>query len=82
LYSAQTDASPIVERCLLSIRPDVSALLLATDCEAEALELQESLRDRLRKMTEDALEDRELERRKLAAEHMLRRRMRQMRRGG
>ena len=60
---------------MLSIRPDVSALLLATDCEAEALELQESLRDRLRKMTEDALEDRELERRKLAAEHMLRRRM-------
>jgi predicted NACHT family NTPase len=36
LYSAQTDASPIVERCLLSIRPDGSALLLATDCEAEA----------------------------------------------
>src|SRR3954468_19374104 len=35
------------------VRPDVSALLLATDCEAEALELQESLRDRLRKMTEE-----------------------------
>src|SRR5205085_2765029 len=78
LYSAQTDASPIIESCLASTRPDVGALLLATDCEVEALELREDLRERLRKITEEAVEDSEPERRRLAAEHMLARRIRDM----
>jgi energy-coupling factor transporter ATP-binding protein EcfA2 len=80
LYSAQADASPIVEKCLVSDRPVISALLLATDCEAEALKLRGDLRERLRKITEGAVEDLEPERRRLAAEHMLARRIRDMRR--
>lgn len=80
LYSAQADASPIIENILRPTRPDINALLLATDCEAEALELREDLRERLENVTEGAVEDSELERRRLAAEHMLARRIRNMKR--
>src|SRR5271166_145491 len=59
-------------------RPTVEALLLATDCEEEALELRVDLREKVRRITEGAVEDPELDRRQLAAEHMLARRFRNM----
>jgi hypothetical protein len=78
LYSAQADATPIVAQCLAPARPTVEALLLATDCEEEALELREELREKIRRIVEGALEDPEPDRRRLAAEHMLARRFRNM----
>ncbi len=52
--------------------------MLATDCEEEALELQPIVRERLRAVTEDALEAPDPERRRLAARHKLARRLRNM----
>ena len=78
LYSAQADATPIVEECLALERPTVEALLLATDCEEEALELHGDLREKIRRITEGSLEDPGPERRQLGAEHMLARRFRNM----
>ena len=78
LYAAQADASAIVEKCLSQKRPTLEAMLLATDCEKEALELRADLRDRLRKITEEAIEDLDPERRRRAAEYLLERRLRDM----
>jgi energy-coupling factor transporter ATP-binding protein EcfA2 len=78
LYAAQADATPIVEKCITAPRPSVEALMLATDCEAEALELRSELRERLSRITEAAIEDPEQDRRRLARRHMLARRSRNM----
>jgi hypothetical protein len=53
-------------------------LVLASDCEAEGLELRGDLRERLRRITDEAVEDNERARRQMAAEHMLARRVRNM----
>jgi energy-coupling factor transporter ATP-binding protein EcfA2 len=82
LYAAQADPSPIVEKCLISERPKVEELLLAADCDAEALELRSDLRQRLLRITDQAIDDEESERRRLAAEHKLTRRLREMVRVG
>ncbi|MFL6546785.1 MAG: NACHT domain-containing protein, partial [Candidatus Udaeobacter sp.] len=78
LYAAQSDASPILERCLLYERPALEVLLLAGDCEREALELAEHLRDRLKNITIGMVEDCEPHRRRHAAEYLLERRLREM----
>ena len=78
LYSAQADASLIVEKCLDQIRPSIETLVLAGDCENEALELRADLRERLQRITEDAVEDPDPQRRHLAAEYILHRRLRDM----
>jgi hypothetical protein len=57
LHAALADATPIVEKCLVHDHPAMEALLSATDCEKEALELRGNLRDRLRRITEGAAED-------------------------
>ena len=66
LYAAQADATEIVEKCLSEDRPGLEALLLATDCEQEAMELDGDLRDRLRSITEGAVEDKDPMRRQAA----------------
>ncbi len=78
LYAAQADASAIVERCLEQGHQSMEALLLATDCEQEALELRHDLRDRLLSITEGAVEDTDPDRRRHAAEYLLERRLRDM----
>lgn len=78
LYAAQGDASLIIEKCISVDSPTLSTLLLAADCENEALELRVDVRDRLRRITEQAIEDPEPERRRLAAEHLLARRIREI----
>lgn len=77
-YAAQADATAIVEKCLAEDRPGLEALLLATGCEKEALELRGDLRDRLRRITEGAVEDTDPIRRHQAAEYLLERRLRDM----
>jgi len=78
LYSALADATPLVEKCLAPERPTVTALILASECEAEALELRGDLHEKLRLLTECAAEDPNLELRKVVAEYMLARRNRYM----
>jgi energy-coupling factor transporter ATP-binding protein EcfA2 len=78
LYAAQADASPIVERCLAQERPSTEALLLAADCEREALQLRGDLRERLIRVTEGAVEDPSPVLRRQAAEYLLERRLREM----
>jgi hypothetical protein len=78
LYAAQADASAIVEVCLVGERPEVPALLLASDCANEALQLRADLRARLKKLTEEAVEDPDSERRLLAAEFLLAQRLNNM----
>jgi Sulfatase-modifying factor enzyme 1 len=53
-------------------------LTLATDFESEALHFEPSLRERLRRFTEDALENPDPELHVLAAEHMLAKRLQNM----
>jgi hypothetical protein len=78
LYAAQADATAIVEKCLTGDRPKLEELMLAADCEKEALELRGDLRDRLRRITEGAVEDKNPIRRRQAAEYLLERRLRDM----
>jgi hypothetical protein len=78
LYAAQADATAIVEKCLAEDRLELEALLLATDCEKEGLELRGELRDRLLRITEGAVEDADPIRRRQAAEYLLERRLRDM----
>jgi predicted NACHT family NTPase len=78
LYVAQADGSAVVSACIAQDRPPLEALLLATDCAREALELRTDLRDRLRHLTEESLEDSDPERRRLAAEVTLAQRLKNM----
>ena len=78
LYAAQADATPIVASCFAGNLPTVDVLLLAADCESEALQLRADLREELRLLTERAIEDPEPELRTLAAEYLLARRIRGM----
>jgi hypothetical protein len=56
----------------------VEVLLLATDLEACVSNIDPNLQERLRSITVAAIDDSDTERRKLAAEYMLARRMRKM----
>ena len=75
LFAAQADASPIVEACLEEPL-SVDALVLATDCEAEALQLRAEVRERLRSITDESIEDRTRPFQRVAAFIMLTRRLR------
>ncbi len=77
-YAAQADATPILEACLASPRPTVDALLLATDLETYSPNIKPDLQERLRSVTVTALDDADPERRRLAAEYLLARRVRRM----
>jgi hypothetical protein len=78
LYVAQASATGVVGACIRSDSPSVSRLLLASDCADEALELSSELRTRLAALTKQAVEDSDPQRRQLAAEVMLSRRLKSM----
>jgi predicted NACHT family NTPase len=58
LYAAQADASPIVEACLFwgNLSDQLEPLILAIDCEREALELRTDLRQEIRARTAAVVE--------------------------
>lgn len=76
LYAAQADPCLIIEKCLSSIT--LETLLLATDCEAEALEMREESRDQILRFTEEASKAPDSPYLIMAAECRLTRRMRHM----
>ncbi len=80
LYCAQADASEIVRVCLADDQPEITHLVLAQDIEDEAQTLDADLRHRLTGIIEDGLDCPDPERRRLAAEVRLRRRLREFQR--
>ncbi|MGH3912041.1 MAG: NACHT domain-containing protein [Pseudonocardiaceae bacterium] len=77
LYTAQSDADPIVQACLAS--SSVTALSLAFDCDNQGSELAPELRDRLDELLAAAFApDTDPERRRLVAGVLLTRHLRQL----
>jgi energy-coupling factor transporter ATP-binding protein EcfA2 len=78
LFSAQSDASLIITKCLMDEKPSVGKLVLAIECADEAREIQPALRTKLESILLQGIEDTDLERRKIVAEAQLALRMRRM----
>ena len=75
LYAAQADATPVLAACLKDEPPTVTALALALEVEAEALEAAPHVRRRLRTLLEEGAESEDPERRRVVAEALLSRRL-------
>lgn len=80
LYSAQTDATAIIEACLTSDNPSVPALSLTIECLMEAREVKPTIREKLENILIRGVEDEDVSRRKLVTEALLSIRQRRMRR--
>ncbi|MBZ0282737.1 MAG: NACHT domain-containing protein [Anaerolineae bacterium] len=78
LYSARADASAIIEACLAAEPPSITVLTLAVECRDEAREIDPTLREALENRVEKGLEDPDPDRRRLAAEVRLTRRLRSL----
>ncbi len=78
LYCAMADATPIIEACLASDSLSVSTLVLAFDCQKDALKLQPDVKARLDNILIQGMEDTDPQRQHIAAEVLLARRLRQM----
>jgi len=76
LYSAQTDATEIVEKCLE--KGSYSSLGLATDCLDEALKIDPALRDRLESVLDEKMESSDENARAMASKAKLASRLRWM----
>ncbi len=78
LYCAQADATPIIAACLAGEHPSVPALMLALDCQKEALEVQPAVLAQLNTLLDQGIEDADSEMRRIVAEALLARRLREM----
>jgi hypothetical protein len=78
LYAAQGDATPVVRACLEAAT--VEAMTLATECAEEARQLEWGLRQSVRDFVVAGLESSDPERRRLAAEVRLSRRLKTLQR--
>ena len=76
LYTAEADATAVLEACLLDDPPKVEALVLALECREEMQEAEEVVRNRLDKIVKDGVED--PERRRVCAEALLHMRLRNL----
>ena len=76
LYSAEADATPILEACLRDDPPEVGALVLALECREEMQEADEAVRRRLDEIVEQGVED--PQRWRVCAEALLQMRLRNM----
>ena len=56
LYTAEADATPVLEVCLRDDPPKVETLVLALECREEMQEADEKVRDRLDKIVNDGVE--------------------------
>ena len=74
LYCGLDDATALIRECLASSQPSADQILLATECLLGAKTVTHEARQLVRAVTIDALEDSDLQRRKLAAELLLIRR--------
>jgi hypothetical protein len=78
LYCAMADATSTIEACLASDSPSVPMLVLAFDCQKEALKLQPEAKARLETILSQGMEDDDPQRQHIAAEVLLARRLNQM----
>jgi energy-coupling factor transporter ATP-binding protein EcfA2 len=78
LYCAMADATPIIEACLVDNPPSIPALILAFDCQKDALTLQAQSKAHLETILSQGMEDTDTQRQHIAAEVLLARRLRQM----
>jgi energy-coupling factor transporter ATP-binding protein EcfA2 len=76
LYCAQADASPLIEACLNT--SSTNALILALECELEALFIQATVKRRVENVIVQSIESTDSERQRVAAEALLARRLRNM----
>ncbi len=78
LYCARADATPIVASCLRDIPPSLDRLILAIECDYEALKLDPDVRDHLRQIIEDGLDSEDANVQHVAAEALLRLRLKRL----
>ncbi len=78
LYCAQTDATRVIEACLNHTAPSISHLTLAFECQEEALKVQPTIKPQLDRVLEQGVEDTDPQRKKVIAETLLRRRLKEM----
>jgi tetratricopeptide (TPR) repeat protein len=71
LYAAQTDATPLIEKCLEQDPMPIPVLRLASYLLAEALEMKREIRVKLETTLRNAAESEDMERRALSAEAQL-----------
>lgn len=82
LYAAQTDATPIIKKCLEQDPMPIPILRLASNLLAEALEMKREIRAKLETTLRNAAEGEDMERRALSVEAQLSTRTRFMARLG
>jgi len=78
LYCAQADATAVIQACLAGSPPSVETLVLAYECDEEKLKLQPQIQAQLNAILKTGIEDADPERRRVIAEVLLTRRLRQM----
>ena len=78
LYCARADATPIVESCLRETPPTLDRLILAIECEYEALKLDPEVREHLRQIIEEGLDAEDVDTQHIAAEALLRLRLKRL----
>ncbi len=78
LYSAQADATAIVQACLAGECPAIPVLTLAIECLGETPQVRPHVRAQLETVLNEGVEDENPERRRVVAETLLALRLRQM----
>jgi len=78
LYCAQADATPIILACLQAAKPSVTALALALECQYEARSVQAEVQLHLQMVVYQGIEDDDPERKRIASDALLTRRLRQL----
>jgi energy-coupling factor transporter ATP-binding protein EcfA2 len=78
LYSAQVDATKVIDACLNHKTPSIAHLTLAFECLEEALKVQPTIKAQLDRALEQGAKDADPQRRKVIAEVVLRRRLKEM----
>lgn len=71
LYSAQANATAVIEACIAEDPPSASALTLAIACEDEAREVHPNTRSKLEDVLLEGVESKNLESRRIIAEALL-----------
>jgi energy-coupling factor transporter ATP-binding protein EcfA2 len=78
LYCAQTDATSVIEACLKLATPSITHLMLGLECHEEALKVRPTIKPQIDRILEQEAEDPDSQRRKVVAETLLARRLKEM----
>jgi hypothetical protein len=78
LYCAQTDATRVIEACLILATPSIAHLTLGLECHEEALKVQPTIKPQIERILEQGAEDPDSQRKRVVAETLLARRLKEM----